>query len=148
MRACTPAPKTATVAASSRARRSAANPPTAPVRSAVSQVPSISASVRPVTGSTTSTTAWMTGSPRSAFSGLTDTTFAPIDSEPARWAGMKRLTPWRVSTAVRSGAVALPSARALKAVLMTSMAAGMSIDARTSAADRILICMVVGMAAE
>ena len=91
--ACVPAPKRETVVESLLDRRSAARPPTAPVRRAVSQVPSIRAIGQPVRVSRTTTTAWITGRPDCALPSFTETIFTPAQSCSFKWAGMNRLTP-------------------------------------------------------
>ncbi len=75
-RACGPAPKSVTTAASSRAKYFVATPLTAPVRMAVTCSASINANGWPVGGSYSRSSPWMAGKPkRAGFSPYTATTF-------------------------------------------------------------------------
>jgi len=81
-------PKRAQIWASCRLNSWAARPPAAPVRSAVSEAPSIKPSGAPVAGSWMSTTAVMVGRPRAGLAGKTLTTFAPSARSGGTAAGM------------------------------------------------------------
>ena len=93
VRACTPDPSIATRLATDLARRSVAAPEPAPVRMAVRVPPSMSAIGIPVSGSSTSTSAWMVGSFWRTFFGNTETTLSANSPVSDSSAGINRETP-------------------------------------------------------
>ena len=93
----------------------------APVRKAVRYVPSHKACGRPVSGSSTNTRPWTTGSPRPRFPGKTETVLV-ASPNPSTWAPISNVVPCVVptSTAVRGGVEARPAERREKASLTAS----------------------------
>jgi len=88
VRAWRPAPMTAAVSASGRASRAVAAPDAAPVRRAVSAAPSITARGRPVSASSTTTSAWARGRLRDGLSPYNAITLTDNVSEPDSQAGI------------------------------------------------------------
>ena len=125
--------------ASRRASSRVASTEPAAVRVAVTNVPSMTATGEPVSGSKQQMTAWWVG--RSRFSGKTLTSLVVNDADDGRYAGMAASNPCRgaTSAAMRGGIEARPALRSIIAAATASTSRSRSRSNSTSAPERTSI---------
>ena len=131
--ACPPAPIIASTPASGEASRSVATPDAAPVRSAVSVAPSMSASGVPVSPSNQITTACTAGRPRPGFPPRTVTAFRTVPIPCRSAASIASARP--PSRASRMGCSMPPEEPAMNPSRTASMAARTGTSSRSRSGE-------------